>query len=171
MPLHSFHADILLIVLRPHCCYSLCTGPGPARYLLPTMTGSESHDCRRRTWPAFSFGRRIGSCKFWCMDSTHYNHTHTTVQLHALFIQIFWYSSGIEVRVFCICSTINLSLSHPSICCSLPFTLYLPHAGFGKSDTPGPAYFIDSTMTRTGKDGTPHYSLYGRHKDLGKCIE
>lgn len=50
----------------------------------------------------------------------------------------------------------------------LPLCCILMYIGFGKSDTPGPAYFIDSTMTRTGKDGTPHYSLYGRHKDLGR---
>ena len=40
--------------------------------------------------------------------------------------------------------------------------------GFGKSDTPGPCHFIDPTITRKGKDGTPSYSLYGRHKDLSE---
>jgi hypothetical protein len=74
-------------------------GPGPARYQLPTMTGSEGHDATRRTWPTYSFGRRLGT----------------------------W---------------------------------------FGKSETPGPGYAIDPTITRKGKDGTPSYSLYGRHKDL-----
>jgi hypothetical protein len=37
-------------------------GPGPARYQLPTMTGSEGHDATRRTWPTYSFGRRLGTC-------------------------------------------------------------------------------------------------------------
>ena len=31
---------------------------------------------------------------------------------------------------------------------------------------PGPAHSIDSSQTRYGKDGTPHYSLYSRHKEL-----
>ena len=32
--------------------------------------------------------------------------------------------------------------------------------------TPGPAYAIDPTITRYGKDGTASYSVYGRPKDL-----
>ncbi|XP_064619539.1 ciliary microtubule associated protein 1A-like [Lineus longissimus] len=32
--------------------------------------------------------------------------------------------------------------------------------------SPGPSYFIDSRMTRHGKDGTPIYSILGRQKDL-----
>ncbi|KAL5481331.1 hypothetical protein EMCRGX_G021468 [Ephydatia muelleri] len=32
--------------------------------------------------------------------------------------------------------------------------------------SPGPAYAIDPTVTHKGKDGTPRYSISGRHKDL-----
>ena len=31
---------------------------------------------------------------------------------------------------------------------------------------PGPAHLIDPVMTRYGRDGTPHYSLHSRHKEL-----
>ena len=37
-----------------------------------------------------------------------------------------------------------------------------------KDFSPGPAHFIDPTITYRGRDGTPHYSLYSRHKDFGK---
>ena len=37
-----------------------------------------------------------------------------------------------------------------------------------KDVSPGPAHFIDSAITYRGKDGTPQYSLYSRHKDFGK---
>jgi len=41
------------------------------------------------------------------------------------------------------------------------------HAKFSAECSPGPAaYSIKSTCTRKGGDGTPKYSLYGRHKDL-----
>lgn len=35
-----------------------------------------------------------------------------------------------------------------------------------KTIGPGPAHRIDASMTRYGHDGTPHYSLYSRHKEL-----
>ena len=168
------HAEIPLLLLHVDC-YSLFPGPGPARYKMPSMTGFESHDCRRRTWPAFSFGRRIGSCKYGWVYVSIAKHTRastacttysvvviSSMQLHIL-LEWIW------LCVLHIYGAIELSHSHHSICSSChPSPLLHPHVGFGKSDTPGPGYFIDSTMTRTGKDGTPHYSLYGRHKDLGR---
>ena len=99
-----------------------CLGPGPARYLLPNMTGCQGHDFSRKTWPAYSFGRKVGTCK-----ST----------LHGL---------------------INI----------IVIIALFPQIGFGKTDSPGPCHFIDPTVTRSGKDGTPHYSLYARSKDLCK---
>ena len=37
---------------------------------------------------------------------------------------------------------------------------------FKKTIGPGPAHAIDPTITHRGKDGTPHYSLSSRHKEL-----
>ena len=39
-------------------------------------------------------------------------------------------------------------------------------AVFKKTIGPGPAHAIDPTITNKGKDGTPHYSLSSRHKEL-----
>ena len=39
-------------------------------------------------------------------------------------------------------------------------------AVFKKTIGPGPAHAIDPTITNKGKDGTPHYSLSPRHKEL-----
>jgi len=41
------------------------------------------------------------------------------------------------------------------------------HAKFSSDCSPGPAaYGISASCTRKGGDGTPKYSLYGRHKEL-----
>jgi len=41
------------------------------------------------------------------------------------------------------------------------------HAKFSSECSPGPAaYTFEATTTRKGGDGTPKYSLYGRHKDI-----
>ena len=37
---------------------------------------------------------------------------------------------------------------------------------FKKTIGPGPTHAIDPTITNKGKDGTPHYSLSSRHKEL-----
>lgn len=37
---------------------------------------------------------------------------------------------------------------------------------FKKDISPGPGYHVDPTITRNGRDGTPHYSILGRQKDL-----
>lgn len=39
---------------------------------------------------------------------------------------------------------------------------------FKKDCSPGPGYFIDATISRTGRDGTPSYSILGRQKDASK---
>ena len=39
---------------------------------------------------------------------------------------------------------------------------------FKKDCSPGPGYFIDATISRTGRDGTPMYSILGRQKDPSK---
>lgn len=36
---------------------------------------------------------------------------------------------------------------------------------FKKDCSPGPGYFIDPTITKAGKDGTPSYSILGRQND------
>ncbi|XP_065910752.1 ciliary microtubule associated protein 1A-like [Dysidea avara] len=47
---------------------------------------------------------------------------------------------------------------------SYTFGMKLGSSIFKKDFSPGPAHFIDPTITRHGKDGTPQYSLYSRHK-------
>lgn len=39
---------------------------------------------------------------------------------------------------------------------------------FKKDCSPGPGYFIEPTVTKVGKDGTPIYSILGRQKDPSK---
>lgn len=40
------------------------------------------------------------------------------------------------------------------------------HGKFRDDCSPGPCYLPDAKQFRDGKDGTPHYSLYGRPRDL-----
>lgn len=40
------------------------------------------------------------------------------------------------------------------------------HGKFRDDCSPGPCYLPDSKQFRDGKDGTPHYSLYSRPRDL-----
>ncbi|ESO99030.1 hypothetical protein LOTGIDRAFT_201507 [Lottia gigantea] len=44
------------------------------------------------------------------------------------------------------------------------FSFGVKHGKLADDCSPGPRYLPDSTITRAGKDGTPHYSLYGRHQ-------
>lgn len=76
-------------------------GPGPARYGLPSLTGSVGHSPSKYTLPAYSFGRKVGL-------------------------------GGI----------------------------------FKKDFSPGPVHYIDPAVTYRGRDGTPRYSISGRHRDL-----
>ncbi|CAB4037981.1 Hypothetical predicted protein [Paramuricea clavata] len=41
----------------------------------------------------------------------------------------------------------------------------LQNSMFRKDCSPGPGYFIEASITRGGKDGTPVYSILGRQKD------
>lgn len=48
-------------------------------------------------------------------------------------------------------------------------TIYNCHSAlivFRKDFGPGPSHLLEPSITKRGKDGTPHYSLYGRHKEL-----
>ena len=49
--------------------------------------------------------------------------------------------------------------------CIINFTLII-FLVFRNDFGPGPAHGLDPSMTRNGKDGTPHYSLGSRHKEL-----
>jgi len=40
------------------------------------------------------------------------------------------------------------------------------HIKYKDECSPGPAYLVRSAITRTGVDGTPHYSLYGKATNL-----
>lgn len=40
------------------------------------------------------------------------------------------------------------------------------HGKFSDDCSPGPCYLPDPKIYRDGRDGTPHYSLYGRHREL-----
>lgn len=46
----------------------------------------------------------------------------------------------------------------------------LENSMFGKDISPGPAHFINPYITRSGKDGTPAYSILGRQKDPNTFI-
>lgn len=50
------------------------------------------------------------------------------------------------------------------------FGARLENTMFKKDCSPGPGYFIDPRINRTGRDGTPSYSILGRQKD-GKAIQ
>ena len=39
------------------------------------------------------------------------------------------------------------------------------HGKFRDDCSPGPCYYPNAKIYRDGNDGTPHYSLYSRHKD------
>ena len=39
------------------------------------------------------------------------------------------------------------------------------HGNLTQDSSPGPRYLPDSKIYRNGRDGTPHYSLYGRSRD------
>ena len=47
-------------------------------------------------------------------------------------------------------------------------SFFLHMAVFCAGFSPGPAYAIDPTITIRGKDGTPRFSISGRHKDLSE---
>ena len=40
------------------------------------------------------------------------------------------------------------------------------HRQFSSDCSPGPAHFVRPNITRKGRDGTPQYSLYGRHRAI-----
>jgi hypothetical protein len=46
------------------------------------------------------------------------------------------------------------------------YSFGLRHGKYKDESSPGPCYFPNPRISRTGKDGTPHYSLYARRGDL-----
>lgn len=46
------------------------------------------------------------------------------------------------------------------------FSFGIRHGKMKDDCSPGPCHFLDSKCFRDGKDGTPHYSLNGRNRDL-----
>ncbi|CAF0981792.1 unnamed protein product [Didymodactylos carnosus] len=46
------------------------------------------------------------------------------------------------------------------------YSFGLKHGKFKDESSPGPCYFPNPKISRTGKDGTPQYSLYARRGDL-----
>ena len=46
------------------------------------------------------------------------------------------------------------------------FSFGLRHGKYKDESSPGPCYFPNPKISRTGKDGTPQYSLYARRGDL-----
>ena len=46
------------------------------------------------------------------------------------------------------------------------YSFGLRHGKYKDDSSPGPCYFPNPKISRTGKDGTPHYSLYARRGDL-----
>ena len=48
----------------------------------------------------------------------------------------------------------------------LLFSFGTRHRQFSSDCSPGPAHFVRPNITRKGRDGTPQYSLYGRHRAI-----
>lgn len=48
------------------------------------------------------------------------------------------------------------------------YTFGVRHASFSDDCSPGPCYLVNPRLTRFGKSGEPHYSQYGRAKDMAK---
>lgn len=46
------------------------------------------------------------------------------------------------------------------------YSFGLKHGKYKDEASPGPCYFPNPRISRTGKDGTPQYSLYARRGDL-----
>jgi len=46
------------------------------------------------------------------------------------------------------------------------YSFGLRHGKYKDESSPGPCYFPNPKISRTGKDGTPQYSLYARRGDL-----
>lgn len=46
------------------------------------------------------------------------------------------------------------------------FSFGTRHRQFSSDCSPGPAHFVRPNITRKGRDGTPQYSLYGRHRAI-----
>jgi len=42
------------------------------------------------------------------------------------------------------------------------------HGKFSEDCSPGPVHYPNVKCTRTGNDGTPHYSLYGKNQELSR---
>ncbi|XP_033108860.1 outer dense fiber protein 3-like [Anneissia japonica] len=53
---------------------------------------------------------------------------------------------------------------------SYSFGKRLENSMFKKDNSPGPAYFINPTVTRHGQDGTPAYSILGRQRDPNSFV-
>lgn len=45
------------------------------------------------------------------------------------------------------------------------YSFGLRHGKWRDEAGPGPAYYPNTKIYRNGRDGSPHYSLYGRHRD------
>ena len=48
------------------------------------------------------------------------------------------------------------------------YSFGIKHGKFRDDCSPGPAHLPTSKIYKDGKDGTPHYSLYGRQRDLSR---
>lgn len=56
--------------LYASCCHTVYTGPGPARYSLPSLTGREGHSPTKTIHPSYSFGKKLGGgCKYYRLGS------------------------------------------------------------------------------------------------------
>ena len=54
-----------------------------------------------------------------------------------------------------------------SVHCKYPaWPFGVKHGKFSLDSSPGPVHYPDVQFTRSGKNGAPHYSLYGRPTDL-----
>ena len=54
-----FIKDLVIANVVMRCNDSLCAGPGPGRYVLPSGVGYVKHDPSKRVYPAYSFGQKL----------------------------------------------------------------------------------------------------------------
>lgn len=74
----------------------------------------------------------------------------------------------IQVSNFVDCIILTRKLGNVTNQREIEINVVFSSSVFRKDCSPGPGYFIEASITRSGKDGTPNYSILGRQKDPSK---
>lgn len=117
-------------------------GPGPAKYKLPGTTGHTDHLISKRKQPAYSFGTKTK--QFSTMNTNSCRWASELITFAAIYV-----SSVNSVGLIWGCQA-GSDLSAHTLC------------------SPGPIYFVSPSVTRSGREGAPKYSLLSRAKSHEK---